>query len=97
MVRISGSSASRAVEVSGKRVRSNGKAKGASKSKEQVHVADSAALRQKAHVMLAGMPEVRLEEVDAIRNALARGEYHIDSQAVSARIVSNALAERSWA
>ena len=49
--------------------------KRASKSKagstgEQVRVADSTALREKAKLLMADMPDIRLDRIEAIRDAL---------------------------
>ncbi len=71
-------------------------ASGASGVADKVKVADAAALREKARVMIADMPEVRLERIEEIRDALERGEYDVDSKKVAARIVINALAEHAW-
>ncbi len=62
----------------------------------QVQVADAAALREKANVMLADMPEVRMERIEEIRSALEKGTYKADSRKVAAHIIANALSERSW-
>jgi len=79
---------------------SSGK-KRASKSKagptgEQVRVADSTALREKAKVLMADMPEVRLDRIEAIRDALEQGEFKMDEKKMAVNIIANALAERSW-
>jgi len=42
------------------------------------------------------MPEVRLERIEEIRDAIERGEYGVDARKVAARIVINALAEHAW-
>jgi len=68
----------------------------ASTSGAQVQVADATALREKALVMLADMPEVRMERIEEIRSALEKGEYKADSGKIAAHIIANALSERSW-
>jgi len=70
--------------------------KGKSSSSEQVRVADAAALHEKAKLLLADMPEVQLERIEAIRTALEQGNYQMDEKKLAAHIVANALAERSW-
>ncbi len=67
-----------------------------SASNAQVQVADATALREKAQVMLADMPEVRMERIEEIRSALEKGEYKADSAKIAAHIIANALSERSW-
>lgn len=94
MVRISGLGTPANVGVarkSGKKSKSAG-----GKSGGQVRVADASGLREKAKTMLADMPEVRLEQIEEVRDALERGEYHVEGERVAERIMVNALAERSW-
>ncbi|MDX8387690.1 MAG: flagellar biosynthesis anti-sigma factor FlgM [Ghiorsea sp.] len=96
MVRISGSSPSSPMSSS-----SAGKGKGkASTSKrggtDSVHVSDAAGLRERAKVLLADMPDVRLDKIEEIRDSLEQGTYQMDSKAVSTFIVRNALSEHSW-
>ncbi len=71
-------------------------ASGTSGVTDRVKVAEAAALREKARVMIADMPDVRLERIEEIRDALERGEYGVDARKVAARIVINALAEHAW-
>jgi len=63
---------------------------------DRVQVADATALREKAKTMLAGMSDVRLERIEEIRDALAQGQYEVDSRKVAARIIINAVTERLW-
>ncbi len=63
---------------------------------DRVKVADAAALREKARIMMADMPEVRLERIEEIRDAIERGEYKVEARKVAGRIVINALAEHAW-
>jgi len=63
---------------------------------DSVQVSDAAGLRERAKVMLADMPEVRLGKIEDIRNALENGTYNMDSKAVSTYIVRNALSEHPW-
>jgi len=96
MVRINGPDRSSQIapaRASGKK-RKSSSASGA--TSEQVQVADAAALREKANVMLAGMPEVRMERIEEIRSALEKGTYKADSNKIAAHIIANALSERSW-
>ncbi|MDQ6992431.1 MAG: flagellar biosynthesis anti-sigma factor FlgM [Mariprofundus sp.] len=72
------------------------KASSASKGGDSVHVTDSATLREKALVMLADMPEVRMERIEAIRDALENGTFKQDSRKVATQIIANALAEHPW-
>ncbi|MFQ5518680.1 MAG: flagellar biosynthesis anti-sigma factor FlgM [Mariprofundus sp.] len=88
------------------RLGSIAKPKGASKTSpgsstspgdgEKVSVADASALREKAQAMMADMPEVRLERIEEIRDALESGKFSFSSQKVATQIVRNALAEHSW-
>ena len=96
MVRIN-----RATGLAGAGIASPAGKKSASKGKsasatEQVRVADSAALREKAKLLLADMPEVRLERIEAIREALEQGNFEMDEKKLAVHIVANALAERPW-
>lgn len=96
MVRISGSR--RSGNISGPK-RASGKStakSGSSGGSEKVQVADAAGLREKAQVMLANLPEVRLERIEEIRSSIEQGEYQVDGREVASRIVINALAERPW-
>ena len=61
-----------------------------------VQVADAAALREKAKVLLSDMPEVRMERIEEIRSAIEKGDYEPDASKVAAHIIVNALSERSW-
>ena len=72
-----------------------GKGKSASAS-GQVSVGDAASLREKAKVLLADMPDVRLDRIEAIRGALEQGNYQMDEKQLAAHIVANALAEQPW-
>jgi len=97
MVRINGTDRAGRVASSkpaGKKSRSAGT--GSTNSAGTVQVADAAALREKARVMLADMPEVRLERIEEIRSAIEKGTYKTDSARVAAHIIVNALSERSW-
>ena len=96
MVRISGSTPSSAI---GSPAAGKGKGKTSTSKrggKDSVHVSDAAGLRERAKVMLADMPDVRLDKIEEIRDALEKGTYQMDSNAVSAFIVRNALSEHSW-
>jgi negative regulator of flagellin synthesis FlgM len=95
MVRINGVGRPTSMGVA-KKSEKRSKSSGGGKAGSQVKVADAAGLREKAKVMLADMPETRLERVEEIRGALERGEYHVDGEHVAERIIANALAERSW-
>ena len=79
---------------SGKKSRASSKSSASSAG--TVQVADAAALREKAKVMLADMPEVRMERIEEIRSGIEKGTYKADSAKVAAHIVVNALSERSW-
>ncbi len=76
----------------------NSKRTGRSRTRasDKVHVADAAALHEKAMALIADMPEVRLDRIESIRLALEQGNYHVNEQQMALRIVINALAERSW-
>jgi len=96
MVRIDralGAAGTGKTSTSGKKRASKGKA---SSAKGQVSVSDAASLREKAKVLLADMPEVRLDRIEAIRGALEQGNYHMDEKQLAAQIVANALAEQPW-
>ncbi len=97
MIRISGSD-----PVSGlasAKTREKKRKSGTSKSggaADTVRVADAASLREKVQIMLADMPELRMDRIEEIRDALESGSYEIDSRKVAARIITNAVAERLW-
>jgi len=97
MVRINGPDRTGRISAA----RSTGKKSKASSSSSAdsagtVQVADAAALREKAKVMLADMPEVRMERIEEIRSSIEKGTYHADPAKVAAHIITNALSERSW-
>lgn len=100
MVRINGSGRPSSVQKSGGS-KGSGKAaasggKRASGGGERVEVSDASALRERAQVMLSEMPEVRMERIEEIRDALESGKFQVNSKKVAAQIVNNALAEHSW-
>jgi len=72
-----------------------GKAQGG-RARDRVKVADAASLHERAQVMLADMPEVRLEHIEGIRDALEQGSFKMNEKEVAVRIVRNALVERVW-
>jgi flagellar biosynthesis anti-sigma factor FlgM len=80
--------------------KAGGTAKGKSTARgsgDSVKVSDAASLREKAQTMLSEMSDVRMERIEAIRDALESGTFKSDSRQVATRIVSNALAEHmSW-
>ncbi|HID36678.1 MAG TPA: flagellar biosynthesis anti-sigma factor FlgM [Ghiorsea sp.] len=93
MVRISGSSQPAGIH------KSAGKPKGAavkSGKSDSVKVSDAAGLRERAKVMLADMPDVRLDEIESIRNALEQGTYQMNNKNIATHIVRNALSEHAW-
>ena len=63
---------------------------------DKVQVSDAATLREMAHTMMADMPEVRLESIEAIRDALEQVTFQYNSKKVATQIVRNALAEHTW-
>lgn len=65
-------------------------------SKDSVQVSDATGLRARAKVMLAEMPDVRLDKIEGIREALEQDTYQLNHKAISAHIVRNALSEHSW-
>jgi len=98
MVRISGSGAAGAIQKSSA---AGGKAKAKSSGKksgggDRVQVSDAATLREMAHTMMADMPEVRLDRIEEIRDALESGSSNYNSKQVATQIVRNAMAEHSW-
>ncbi|MDQ6951130.1 MAG: flagellar biosynthesis anti-sigma factor FlgM [Mariprofundales bacterium] len=97
MVRIAGMGGARGVLQTNK----GGNRKGAGKAKggrasDQVRVADASSLHERAKVMLADMPEVRMERIEGIRDALEKGTFQMNEKQVAVRIVRNALVERAW-
>lgn len=72
------------------------KASSAKSGGDSVQVSDAAGLRERAKVMLSDMPDVRLDQIEEIRNALEQGTYQMNHKAVSTYIVRNALSEHSW-
>jgi len=94
MVRISGIGTAGSVQKS---TSSRKKSKASSKkSTDKVHVSDAETLREMAHTMMADMPDVRLEKIEGIRDALEKGTFQCNSKKVATQIVRNALAERIW-
>jgi len=99
MVRINGSNRPASVQSSGgsknpgKSSASGGKSGAAG---ERVEVSDASALRERASVMLSEMPEVRMERIEEIRDALESGKFEVSGRKVATQIVRNALAEHSW-
>jgi len=79
----------------GGRGKATGKAKGG-RARDRVKVADAASLHERAKVMLTDMPEVRLERIEGIRDALEKGSFKMNEKEVAVRIVRNALVERVW-
>ncbi len=95
MVRISGSSAPSGIHKSAGKSRTGSKGSKSSQG-DRVQVSDAAALRERAKVLMSDMPDVRLDKIEGIRDALEGGSYHMNSKAVSIHIVRNALSERAW-
>lgn len=95
MVRISGPHRPGGVS-STKRSGKRSAARSSASGSETVQVADSASLREKAQVMLANLPDVRMERIEEIRGSIERGEYEVSGKEVASRIIINALAERPW-
>ncbi|MDQ6989854.1 MAG: flagellar biosynthesis anti-sigma factor FlgM [Mariprofundaceae bacterium] len=95
MVRISGSTAPTGIHKSAAKSGA-GKSNGKGKAGDSVQVSDAAGLRERAKVMLADMPNVRLDKIEDIRDALEQGTYQMNSKAVSVHIVRNALSEHAW-
>jgi len=75
--------------------KSTGKAK-SGRARDRVKVADAASLHERAKVMLADMPDVRLDRIEEIRDALEKGSFELNEKKVAVRIVRNALVERTW-
>jgi len=75
--------------------RKKGKAS-SKKGADKVQVTDAETLREMAHTMMADMPDVRLEKIEGIRDALEKGTFQCNSKKVATQIVRNALAERTW-
>ncbi len=63
---------------------------------DSIKVSDAAGLRQRAKVMLTDMPDVRLDKIEGIRNALEQGTYNMNNRSIATHIVRNALAEHAW-
>jgi len=95
MVRISGPRRPGGIS-SAKKAGGKSSARSSGSSGETVQVADAASLREKAQVMLANLPEVRLDRIEEIRSSIERGEYGVSGKEVASRIILNALAERPW-
>ena len=95
MVRISGPRRPGGIS-SARKAGGKSSARSSGSSGETVQVADAASLREKAQVMLANLPEVRLDRIEEIRSSIERGEYGVSGKEVASRIILNALAERPW-
>jgi len=96
-MRINRPSGSSVVQRSGATAKkSKGRAAGRSGG-DSVKVSDATSLREKAMAMLDDLSPVRMERIEAIRDALEDGSFKSDSQKVAARIVCNAISEHtSW-
>ena len=95
-MRINGSSSTgmtQKSQASGKKRKTS--ARGRSKN-DRVQVSDAETLRAMAKTMLVEMPEVRLDKIEGLRDALEKDLFQCDSKKVATQIVRNALAERSW-
>jgi len=93
MVKITGSNQPMGIH------KSAGKAKkSASKSRasDRVKVSDAAGLKERAKVLLSDMPDVRLDQIEGIRDALENGSYTMNNKAIASHIVRNALSEHAW-
>ncbi|MDX8380825.1 MAG: flagellar biosynthesis anti-sigma factor FlgM [Ghiorsea sp.] len=64
--------------------------------RDSVKVSDAAGLRARAKVMLEDLPDVRLDEIEQIRDALESGSYEMNNKAIASHIVRNALSEHAW-
>ncbi len=96
MVRISGVGSLGSVgKASGSRKKGKTSTQGSSK-KDRIQISDAESLRTQAKAMIADMPDVRLERIEGIRDALEAGTFRYDSKKIAAQIVRNALAERAW-
>ena len=84
------------ISKSGNTSKSKGKSGAFKRGGDSVKVSDAASLREKAQVMLGDMSSVRMERIEAIRDALESGKFQSDSRKVATQIVSNALAEHPW-
>jgi len=91
--RVTGPAGTGVAGLTGKKRASKGKS---SSPGDQIRVADAIALREKAKTLLADMPEVRLERIEALRDALEQGSLQMNERQLAAHIVANALAERPW-
>jgi len=82
--------------TSGKKAARSKQQSGSGSASVKVSVGNSAELREKALSMYADISAVRIDEIEAIRERIAQGDYHVDERKIAAKIVSNALLERSW-
>ena len=99
MVRISGTNRPASIQKSGGGKNPSKSSASGGKSRtggERVEVSDASALRERAQVMLSEMPEVRMERIEEIRDALESGKFKVSGKKVATQIVRNALAEHSW-
>lgn len=74
------------------RVRSPGGQEGTSPAApkgDRVTLSSSALLHTAAHSAAGSAPEVRQEKVDAIKERIAAGEYHIDAKKIAEKLVQN--------
>ena len=63
---------------------------------DRVQISDASGLRARAKLLIAEMPDVRLDMIENIRASIEQGTYQMNSWAISAYIVRNALSERAW-
>ncbi len=95
-MRVSGRSIGGIQKAKASSAKGKAAAGGKASSGDKVQVSDAATLREMAHTMMADMPEVRLESIEAIRDALEQGTFQYNSKKVATQIVRNALAEHVW-
>ena len=68
--------------------------RGRSPAAERVSLSERARQVQRLRKLLEGIPEVRMERVEELRERLAQGTYRVDGRRVARRLLSESLFER---
>jgi negative regulator of flagellin synthesis FlgM len=61
---------------------------------DAVELSPEARLVALAHQMMANLPDIRTEKVEAIRQRMDSGQYQVDSQKVADKIIETMRAEQ---
>ncbi len=85
---------SKIVSLSEKRIaESPSDTKPPSNRSDRVTLSPRAREFNEARRTLAGIPDVRADKVDAVKNRIADGSYRIDSEKIAAKMIREALSD----